>query len=181
MTIPELIQYLRRVKSDLAKTRANEAYLLAREGLALIRRRIQTKGEKSTGAQLGDYSDTPLPPFFFFGRSANGAGEAKVKAAAKKGQKISYKDFRDFNNRETAFVDLTFTGAMWREMDAQITANSAEKTTATISPRTERSRKVARYNSQRYGDILGLSKLEISQLKEANRQRIIKIFRLNLK
>lgn len=181
MRITDFVRKLNQVKSALITNRAADAFLIAKEALSLIRLRIQNTGERADGQQLGDYSDTDLPAFFFFGKSANAAGETKVRKAAKDKQKISYSDFREFNNRPTKFVNLTFTGAMWREMNVDITTNTRTMTVATIEPRTARSRKVALYNSQRYGDILALSKREIAMVKEANRLRIIKIFREYLK
>ena len=176
MLIPDFIRRLRLVKNDLIKNRAIETELIGREALALVRRRIQNSGKDFAGADIGSYSTVQLPAFFYFGKSANNAGENKVKQAAKKGQKISYKDFREFNNRETNFVDLTFTGAMWREMDVKVVQNTVEKTVATIEPRTARSKKVADYNSLRYGNILRLSKDESRMLRIANFNRVLKVF-----
>jgi hypothetical protein len=177
MLINEFIRRLNLIKNELVKTRPIETELIGREALALVRRRIQSTGKDYANADLGSYSTVQLPAFFYFGKSANNAGENKIKAAAKKGQKVSYKELREFNNRETSFVDLTFTGAMWREMDVRTSQNSVEKSVATIEPRTARSKKVADYNSIRYGNILRLSKDESRMLRIANFDRVVKVFR----
>lgn len=181
MTIREFANRLSLIKNDLIKNRANEAFLIAKEALALVRRRVQNEGEKSDGTQFGDYSTEPLPAYFFFGKSLNASGAKAVQKAAKSGKGISYKDFRRANNRPTDKIDLTFSGAMWREMEVTIIANDTEKTTAAVTPRTERSKKVAGYNSERYGDILRLSKTEIGMLNAANLERVKKSFRKFLK
>jgi len=181
MALQNFINKINTITRILSETRANEALLFGREALALIRRRIQNTGRDANESQLGDYSTTPLPAFFYFGRSVNASGETKVRAAAKKGNKLSYKDFRNANNRETDFVDLTFTGAMWREMDVNITTNTPKKSTATISPTTPRTVKVLTYNVLRYGPILDITANERGLLLEANKQRVLKIFRQVLK
>ena len=147
----------------------------------MVRRRIQTEGEDANGSQLGNYSDNPLPTWFFKGKSINASGENTVRKAAKEGNGLSYKDFRDGNNLPTDKVTLTFTGAMWREMDVNIISNNETNTTAQIEPRTERSRKVASYNSERYGDILALSKEEKQMLNIANQKRLHNILSKHLK
>lgn len=177
MLVKEFSRKLNLIKNDLIKNRPNETFLITKEALALIRRRIQNEGKDAAGAQLGDYSTNELPAFFFFGKSANAAGEAKVRKAAKEGEGVSYKELRQFNNRPTDKVDLTFTGAMWREMDVTIIGNTATESTAEITPRTERSKKVAAYNSKRYGDILRLSKDERRMLRLANLARVQKSIR----
>lgn len=176
-TINEFITKLQQIKNELTKTRPEQAELIGREALALVRRRIQNEGKKANGQSLGSYSTTELPAFFSFGKSPTAAGEAAVRRAAKLGEKISYKDLRELNNRPTNFVNLTFTGAMWKEMAVQISSNTEERTIADIQPRTARSKKVAAFNSIRYGDILALSKDERDMLRRANFNRVLKIFR----
>jgi hypothetical protein len=181
MLIKQFIKLLDSLKNDLIAERPNETLLIAKEALALIRRRIQTEGEDLNGSQLGHYSDMPLPAFYFDNKSINASGAKAVAAAKKKGVGLSYKDFRRANNLPTDKVTLTFSGAMWREMDVQLTENNPNKTTAVIEPRTARSRQVALYNSERYGNILGLSKDEIKTLRIANLNRIKKSLNKYLK
>jgi len=181
MLIKQFISLLDNLKNDLITERPNETLLIAKEALALIRRRIQTEGEDLNGVQLGHYSDVPLPPFYFDNKSINASGAKAVEAAKKKGVGLSYKGFRRANNLPTDKVTLTFTGGMWREMDVQITENDQNKTTALIEPRTARSRQVALYNSERYGNILGLSKDEIRILRIANLNRVKKSINKYLK
>jgi len=181
MSVQNFVQKINAIVRVLAETRANEALLFGREALALIRRRIQNTGRDANESQLGDYSTNPLPAFFYFGKSVNASGETKVRAAAKKGKKLSYSDFRRANNRETDFVELTFTGAMWREMSVDITTNTPKKTTATISPTTPRAIKVLTFNVLRYGPILDITANERAMLLDANKQRVLKIFRQVLK
>jgi hypothetical protein len=177
MSIEQFIKKIATIEQRLNSERPKEAELIGREALALIRRRIQNTGDDAQGKDLGNYSQTDVPAFFFFNRSVTAAGEAKVRKAAKQKQKISYADFREFNNRPTDFVNLTFTGAMWREMAAKVTSNTQTSTTVTITPTTPRSAKVLGFNITRYGDILALSQNELAQLREANRLRVLRVFR----
>ena len=181
MNTDQFIQAIRKTKAQLLAQRQSDAILIGKESLALVRRRIQNTGEDSFGSDFEGYSDNPLPPFFFIGKSVNASGENRVRRAQKEGTGLSYKEFRQANNRRTDIVDLTFTGAMWREMDVFIQSNENTSTTVSIKPRTERSRKVAAFNSERYGNILRMSKNEISTIRKANLDRVLKIFQSNLK
>lgn len=181
MAVQNFIDKINLIVLRLAENRANDALLFGRESLALIRRRIQNTGKDANEMQFGDYSTTDLPAFFFAGRSINASGENAVSVAKSKEKKLSYKDFRNANNLETDFVNLTFTGAMWREMDVKITTNTPQKSTATITPTTPRTIKVLSYNITRYGNILDLTTKERGMLLEANKQRVLKIFKQVLK
>lgn len=175
MNIKDFRSKILAIIQKLNDTRSEQAALIGREALALVRRRIQNEGKNADGARLDSYSTNPVPAFFFFGDSVTAAGEAKIRASAKKGHGVSYKEFREYNNRRTDITDLTFTGSMWKEMDVFPLDSTAVKATVKIEPRTQRSKRVAAFNSDRYGNILALSKLERDQLKEANFRRVAKI------
>lgn len=175
--LDKFLQKINAIKQALTKNRANEALLVGRESLALIRRRIQNTGKDALETRLGDYSTTDIPAWFFRGKSVNASGKAGVEKAIKANEKISYSDFRRFNNRETKFVDLTFTGAMWREMAATITINTADRTNVSIQPTTPRSSKVLGYNVNKYGRILDNTTSEINMLLQANKNRVLKVFK----
>lgn len=175
--LDKFLQKLAAIKQALTNNRPNEALIIGRESLALIRLRIQNTGKDAINRTLGNYSTTDIPAWFFRGKSVNASGRAGVEKAIKANEKISYSDFRQFNNRETKFVDLTFTGAMWREMEAIITTNNAERTNVSIQPTTPRTAKVLGYNVNKYGRILDNTESEINMLSLANKNRVLKVFR----
>ena len=68
--------------------------------------RIFNKGEDKNETQIGTYSDTLLPAFFF-NRSNNKKGKVNPKDYP---NGLSYKTFRNLNGLQSAFVDLKFSG-----------------------------------------------------------------------
>ena len=81
---------------------------------AQIANRVISTGEDSQGGKFSPYSTKDGPAWWYFGRSVNAGGEAKVRAAAKKREGVSYSDFRLFNNRGVAEKNFFFRGEMWR-------------------------------------------------------------------
>jgi hypothetical protein len=79
-----------------------------------IANRVINKGVAGDGKSFGGYSDKGVPAYLYFGRSVNASGEARVRAAAKKREMVSYRDFRVFNSRPVAFKNFSFTNDMWR-------------------------------------------------------------------
>jgi hypothetical protein len=178
MTVEEFSRKLAITKQLLTNNRDSETLIIAREARALIVRRIQNDRKDAMGQSYGGYSDNDLPLWFYRGKSLNIGNEKKVQAAGKKqGGKLSYVDFRRLNNLQTEAVDMTFTGGMWKETTADIIASTPDRSVATITGRTNRARKLLGFNSERYGDVLKLSKLEVDMLERANKQRVLKIIR----
>lgn len=171
------INKLQLIRQDITANRPTETLLMAKELLALVRRRIQNTGRDYNEQPLGSYSDNDLPAFFYYNKSLNASGEQAVKKAQKAGTGLSYKEFRRANNRQTEFVDLNFSGTMWREYDAELIAANDLSAVAVINPRTQRSEKVAGYNAKRYGDFIRPTDDERKMLIQANRERVLKSFK----
>ncbi len=123
---------------------------------SLVQDRIQETGKDAKGGQLGQYSDTKIPAFFFIGKGTK-ATDAKLKVLSDEGKKISYEDFRKLDGKQGSYVDLTFTGQMWRDTGLVQQQVSKSNTVIVIGQKTERSEKVAGYNEKRYGNFLQLS------------------------
>lgn len=91
---------------------------LALSAIPLIVNRLTDLGEDGKGKKLGSYSTNALPTFFYLHRGTGSGADAKLDAAVKRKRKeqgkdfkgISYKEFREINNRPTNFVTLSFTG-----------------------------------------------------------------------
>lgn len=98
----------------LEMPRINES--VAMNAYALVRNRVTNTGVIGSGKSLGSYSDTELPAFFSSGKSLNNAGEKFVEKAKKERTQISYKEFREANNRPTDHISLSFSGEMWKDI-----------------------------------------------------------------
>lgn len=143
------------------------ALLLEQEITAksLVQDRIQETGQNAQGSKLGDYSDTKVPAFFFIGKGTK-ATDAKLKVLADEGKKLSYEEFRKLDGKQGGYVDLTFSGQMWRETGLVRKEVSKKQAVIVIGQTSERSEKIAGYNEQRYGNFLQLNEEEISIIAE---------------
>ena len=164
-SLQEVINALRDT-ADVLEKRIPEL-LLEQEITAksLIQNRIQETGKDSKGGRLGIYSNTKIPAFFFFGKGTK-ATDAKLKVLSKEGKKLSYSDFRKLDGKQNQFVDLTFSGKMWRETGLVRKEVSKTKAVIVIGQTSERSEKVAGYLTDQYGNFLELSQEEIDIITE---------------
>lgn len=92
----------------------NEA--MALDAAAMVKDRVINTGVNSKGASLGKYSENELPSFFFKDKSLNASGEKFYLDAKKKGKGISYKEWREANNRPADHVTLSFTGQTMKDI-----------------------------------------------------------------
>lgn len=93
------------------------------DGIALsiipdITERLISKGVDGKGKAMGQYSTNPLPSFFFKHKGLGSGADEKFAALEKRKRKaegeaykgVSYKEFRELNNRPTDHVTLSFSG-----------------------------------------------------------------------
>ena len=109
------------------------------EAASEIDRRITESGQNADGGQLGNYTD----------------GVYKQKR-----QKIGH---------TTAFVNLQFTGDMWRDVGVVASKTQGSITTATIGAKFKESDDKLFFNSVRYNDEI----LELKQQEEDNAAEFI--------
>lgn len=114
MTLSDGIARLERIEGMLRGGANNVVAALGADMCADIADRVINRGESSDGSKFSPYSTKEVPAFWYLGRSINASGEAKVKAAAKKKEGVSYRDFRGFNNRPQDPKNFSFTNEMWR-------------------------------------------------------------------
>lgn len=79
-----------------------------------IANRVINTGIGADGTKFTAYSTKKVPAFWYLGRSRNTGGESKVRAAAKKKEGVSYREFRGFNNLPEDPKNFSFTNEMWR-------------------------------------------------------------------
>lgn len=159
-SIDELSKKLKQAADELEVEIPN--ILLEQEITAksLVQDRVQETGKDAKGGQLGDYSTKKIPAFFFIGKGKK-ATDNKLRKLAREKKNISYSDFRQLDGKQSAYVDLTFTGQMWRQTGLVQKQITNKKSVIVIGQTTERSEKVADYNTIRYGNFLELSESEV--------------------
>ena len=146
---------------------------MALNAYALMRDRIQNEGTIGENKSLGDYSDNPLPAFFFKDKALNASGTAAYNKAKKSGKGISYKEWRKANNRHSDKVTLTFSGTTFKDIGVVRQTNDKTRVTTTIGPKNTKTRKDGKTTEQvsdflvdRYGDILSPNQEEKVKLEK---------------
>lgn len=151
---------------------------VALDAFALISNRIENSGTNEKGELLGAYSENQLPLFFFnpkdkaqaisdkIGKkSISGTGSQKKKKEFK-GTTLSYYDWREGNNLQTKFVNLNFTGDMFRDTGVVKQVIDEKITITTVGGKNTKNRNgnstddILGFNAQRYGDFLAASQEE---------------------
>lgn len=157
--------------------------------LALIKKRVQREGKKEDGEKFKDYSTTPLPLFFYTGRSRTGSDTANkrlekvAKAQAKEGQKgyyASYSQWRQANNLQVGHKDFTFSGRMWTNIKPVLGDVKDGIVTVSINAVEDDAKKKLKWVSDRDGAILRLGKEEVAKISELYTNEFINELSKNL-
>lgn len=165
--------------------------VIALTQIPIIKNRIIDKGVLGDGKSLGKYSEEPISTGFFVGKFLGKGAEDKAISYIKKKRKetgkfsigISYKQFREFNNRPTDHVTLSFTGETLG--DIGVISNDVNGTVATAVVGSKNSKTKEVVNSkgkktgtigtgdvldqlgEKYGDILSLTPQEEKAIERA--------------
>jgi hypothetical protein len=175
MTIAQSISELENIE---ARLRGGLNNVVAAEGANLcadIADRVINKGVSADGTQFSAYSTKEVAAFRYLGRSLNAGGEAKIKAAAKKREGVSYREFRDYNNRETAFKNFSFTNEMWRGLGVKKATFTGGSYILVIGGKTKASEdKIDWMEGQEGKSIIEPNGIELNRLAKAISAYILK-------
>lgn len=143
---------------------------VAREGAdlcAAIADRVINDGEGASGSKFSPYSTKKVPAFWYIGRSLNAGGENKVRAAAKKKDGVSYKDFREFNNRPTDKKNFSLSNDMWRNFGVLKVEKTGDAYLLVIGGKTKGAQdKIDWMSGQEGRSIIAAAKDELKRLIE---------------
>lgn len=137
--------------------REKHAFIVANDAIALVTRRVQGKGVKSTAEAFKiPYSQQDLskylPPAF-------------VKSARKGKITPSYENYRKSLGLPINFRNLSLTGKMWASIVTDKESESLQKITMLIHSQDQQ--KLVNINSDREEtNILSLAEIEIDHLQE---------------
>jgi hypothetical protein len=193
MDIPEYNKRLGGVIKDLQTGAHGQVMVeMALNALTLIKQRVQQKGVDSSGSKYKPYSTKPMltgrknfvktSAFDELLSSRQKRKESQWRTV--KGHHLlllpgGYKQFRQIQDRQTNWVDFTFTGGMWKDINVISKTSDHQRGLAIIGARNEKYKDVLSGNTKRRGDILDLSHQEIEQLKTSYNLGVLKIFRQN--
>lgn len=151
---------------------------MALDASAMVKDRILNTGIKADGSSLGEYSDNRLPTFFFKDKELNKAGENFYLSRKKKDAKnanpgISYKEWREANNRPTDHVTLSFSGTTLRDVGVIKQLVSGARISTAVGPKNTKLRgngdtteKITdEYLAPRYGNFMEPNSAEKEKLK----------------
>lgn len=150
---------------------------VAAEGATMcadIADRVINEGKAGDGGGFSLYSTKKVPAYWYVGRSLNAAGDAKIKAAAKKKEGVSYKDFREFNNRPTDKKNFSFSNEMWRGFGVQKVERTGDAYLLVIGGQNKESQEKIDWMSGQEGkSIIAATKAELSRLIKKLTQKVL--------
>jgi len=192
MTVQEYNERLEGVIADLRGGEHGKVMIqVASDALAMIRQRVQQKGEDSEGKQYTPYSKKPM-----LSGSKNMTTSAFNRIAGSKAKRRDlnwvtlqsggknvrlfeieggYKEFRELHGRQTGHVDFTFTGRMMGNVNIQQESNEV----VIIGAKSSDERKKMEGNVAKRGKIIMVNKEETKILADIYDQGILNIFRKN--
>lgn len=164
--------------SEIASGLPDMMQRIGQNAVLLIKNRIQEKGEDADNKRLPPYSTTEVPPFFYWNKATNEGGRNIVRQRQKQKRGLSYRDFKAANNGAASVevTNLTFTGEMFRGLKIVEQGDKGGEYLVRVGGSTTSSDDRIDWNSERYGDILRLSKEEeevLAHVFDEELQRII--------
>ena len=160
---------------------------VALNAYALTKNRIINEGTIGAGKSLGEYSDNDLPAFFFKGKALNSSGEAFYQKKVKAGEGISYKDWREANNRPTDHVTLSFSGTTFNDIGVIKQLQEGVKVVTIVGPKNTKTRaggqttsEIVGYLQERYGDFIAPNQEEQEILKATLSSEVSKLIKKSL-
>lgn len=148
--------------------------------IALIKGRVQEKGENPDGQSYGGYSETEVPAFFYYNKATNESGRKIIKDRQKEKRGLSYKDFKAANNGEESVrvKNFTFTGDMWRNTNIISTGFDGNfKYKVEVGGKTDFAADKLEWNTERDGDILNVSEQEEKIITETSQEEVDRIIK----
>lgn len=174
MTFDEYRKGLQLAKAEILASVQVESERVGADAAALVEDRIVLTGKKADGSSFSPYSTKPVAAFRYFGKSRNNTGEVKVRSAAKKGQGVSYRDFRAFNGLNTTPKNFQFTGEMWQGFGVvSVVQIGTGVVQVEIGGKNQRSKLLLSKHSDREKTLLSKpSEQEIQIIKKGIEQRL---------
>lgn len=164
---------------------------VASDALAMVKKRVQDKGENAEGAKFPAYSTKPM---LASRKGMTGKAYSSIAGSKDKRRELEwvtinghklfsipggYKQYRDLSGRQSGFVDFTFTGSMWNNIKLISPKSELDSGVAVIKPTKDIEKKKLAGNTERKGEILALSDKEKQRLVQIYESGIENVFRKN--
>lgn len=151
---------------------------MASEALTLNKQRVQESGKNAKGESFDKYS---IKPMLSGSKNMTRSAFSSIAGSKKKRAKLDwvkvkghslfiipggYKQFRELHGRQSAFVDFTMSGRMWNNVKLVSDRAELNSGVAVIKATEDLQKKKLAGNTERRGEILGLSKEEEQRLSD---------------
>lgn len=161
--------------------------IAANDANALFKKRIQESGKNAKGQMFRPYSTKPLAVnrgTFKSDKAYNAVAGSKGKRknldwfTSKDGKKMfwlsgGYKQFRDLHERQTQFVDFTFSGEMMGNIKVKSSSSQHNSGVAIIGATKDDEIKKLESNIARRGEIMELSESEAGDVAKILESELI--------
>lgn len=167
MTVSQILERLDRAEREIREGLRDVLTVQGGSMCGKIADRVIETGRDGEGQAFSPYSTQPVPAFFYFERSLNQRGESAVRKAAKQRTGLSYRDFRDANNRPTDHKNFSFSQEMWRGFGLKsVQPDGSGAWSLVIGGKTPTSAQRIEWNSEREGrSIVAPDAQELAELK----------------
>lgn len=177
--LTQFIRNLKNARNELEQSLEQDALLVALDAWALVKSRIINRGEKADGSRFGNYSRAVVPYYYYLGKETNRNNRKAVEDLLQQvGYWASYTDWRRVNNLPVDKINLSFTNKMFRNTFPVVTDSAPRRIVITLKSSTRNEQDKVNYLSERFGNILDLSKDEekfvANAYLERRRKRIAK-------
>lgn len=182
---------IKRIETGMADTMLSIGF----SAQTLIKERIIETGKNAKGGQFPPYSVTPTLTncSAMLTKSCTRIAGSKAKrrelkwVTIKRGDRAirlfelpgGYKQFRELHDRQTGFVDFSFTNNMWNNISVISDYSQHERGVAVIGAKDDINKKKLAGNTARKGEILDLSIAEQNKLKEHYNLKVLQIIKEN--
>jgi hypothetical protein len=166
---------------------------------SLLRQRVQETGVNAKGAKFAPYSTKPMLvgcKTFVQKSACNTVFGSREKRKSLEWRTVNghhlailpggYKQVRELQGRQTAFVDFSVTNAMWNDINTYDDGHGLvskqgdhQRGIAIIGAKQEQEKKKLAGNTKRRGAILDLNQKEIEDLKLTYKIAELQIFKEN--
>jgi len=191
-----LLEYSRRLNGVIDSLQGNDfgntMGVIGSEALTMIRKRVTGTGKDADGSGFSAYSTKDMlvgaKSFYKSAAATTFFGSKKKRReldwVTVKGHSLAvleggYKKLRELQGFQTGFVDFKLSARMWTNI--KLTSDKSELNTgvAVIKATTDLDKAKLAGNTERKGDILELSKSELSRIKELYDKGVEEAFRKN--
>lgn len=185
-------EYDRKMNDTIRDIQSNGIIMqrLGVSALTLIKERVQEKGVNAENQKFGLYSTKPtlVGCKTFVQKSACQAllgskpKRKKLEWRTVGGNHLAilpggYKKIRELQGRQTNHFDMTVTGNTWKDINLISKPVDHQRGVAIIGARNTKYKEILKGNTERRGDILDLSNVEIDKLKESYNLQVLQVFK----